>query len=170
MLNAYHDNLIKLISDHFGDVLQTVSSYFPVELENTQDAGIVLNTPAALIEIDMLDFPESIGDGRDSIQCNVIIHCVLGSKTENLQRELRNFAVNMLLLVKNTPVACGLSADATDIAAMPAGFSADKDGYDSWAVSFSQRLLVGESEWGGEGIIPQEVFFSSSNGEYERVV
>ena len=165
MLDAYHQGLIDGISRYFGDSLNTVSAYFPKnDNENKPNQGILIKTPAALIDIEMLDGVNEIGDGRDSIQCHVSIHCVLGSQTENLQQQLRNFSAEMMQQIKNKRFGtCHLAGHAEEITALPGYFKKEKTGYDSWVVSFIQSIYLGEVDqpWGtGVDFIPQEVFFS----------
>lgn len=174
MLDDYHDNLIKLIKDHkeyFAGSLQTVNAYLP-DNENMQESGMVINTPAAIIDIEMIEFGEAVGDGRDTILCNVAVHCLLSTKTKNLQRQLRNFASQMLLLFNNHhPDFCSTDK-ATEVVAVPGNFQGGKQGYDSWVVSFTQSVLAGESVWDAEKIIPSEVFFGTSaeKNKYIQVV
>lgn len=180
-LDAYHEKLLDEIIDAFGDSLDTVQAYIDDEDHpESQESGYTINTPAALVDLEMMDVLVDQGDGKDGIQCNVSIHCVLGSATANLQQELRNFAAEMMRQVKNKPfggVCEQLAARPEQITAMPGGFKKGKAGYDSWVVSFHQVVFLGEVIWDGEEIDPQKVFFGHAPNigldhidDYEQVV
>ena len=161
MLKDYHDSLVKLIADHFGDSLDTVQAYFSETQSNDPESGLVINTPAALVEVERFgeDVDEDQADGTDPIRCHVAIHCVLGSQTENLQHEIRNFAAEVIRLIrKKRPGGCDRSEKPEELEAMPGRFKAGTAGYDSFVVVFSQVIHLGEVAWKPE-VIPQQIYF-----------
>lgn len=179
MLTDYHEILIDNIVQHFGDSLDSVEAYFPADTENTEESGMAINTPAALVAVDMLEDGEDPGDDRDGIVCNVSIHCVLSTLTPNLDIELRNFAAEMMRSIKRNSfggVCEGKAERPEGITAVPGRFEGGKNGYDSFVVSFTQTVFLGE-RWTGVEISPQKVFFGRypANGidnisDYEQVV
>lgn len=162
-LTVYHEALVTGIQAHFGDSLETVQAYFPDWQSENAEAGLQLNTPAALIEIERLGVSEEAdrGDGTDAINCQVAIHCVLGSATENLQQELRGFAAEMMRLLRSRKLsACTASGQPEEIEAMPGVFKQGAAGYDSFVVVFQQVVYLGENVWAlPAGSIPQQVSF-----------
>lgn len=159
-LDAYHDQLVDDIKEFFGNSLKTVQAYFPDDQSEDQEKGLLIETPAALVEVEMLDEADDLGNGQDSVKCSVSIHCVLGFGTPYLQRELRNFALAMKLQVKNKPfggVCKELSARPEQITAVPGVI--EKGKYDSWVVGFEQIVFVGSAEWEGSDALPRKVFF-----------
>ena len=159
MLDLYHDKLVSDVKAIFGDSLETVDTYFPDDDENTQSAGIVINTPAALIEIETLDdAPDDApdddlgdeGDGRDALLCTVSIHCVLGTNTANLQRELWNFAAELMRGMKRHDFGLheeNAGGRPSDVNALAGRFVKGQAGYDSRVVSFNQVVYVGDEQF-----------------------
>lgn len=169
MLDEYHDRLVESIAEHFGDSLDTVQAYMPEPLDS-QSQGLIIDTPAALVEIEMLDETDDLGDGRDAVDCSVNIHCILGMATPDIQKALRSFAAEMLRLVKNNPIAqCrGLAGRPERISAVPGVFSKGEGGYDSFVVSFNQVVFLGE-KWQGVDSEPLAVEFRRF-GDVEQVI
>lgn len=164
MLDKYHDKLVADLAAHYGDSLETVEAYFPELQSESPDAGLVINTPAVLVEIETLEDAEDaeLGDGRDALLCKVTVHCVLGTQTENLQRALRNFAAETLRFIKawrfSNNDECNTSTQPEQIQAMPGRFKRGTTGYDSWVVIFDQVVYLGEEAWKPQPI-PHTVHF-----------
>ena len=175
-LTDYHERLVDGIRTHFGDSLQTVQAYFPDWQSDNLDSGLLIDTPAALVEIERLEaVPEDgRGDSTDAVLCHVAIHCVLGSQTQHLQRELRNFAAAVLSLVSNRGlVGCNGVGEAESAQAMPGVFRTGQAGYDSFVVVFQQIVFIGDNIWQPTAT-PQAVYFRHSVneqhlGDYEAV-
>ena len=181
MLDNYHDKLVSDVKALFGDSLTTVQAYFPEDLAGTQEAGIVIDTPAALIEIETIDdAPEDeLSDGRDGVLCSVTIHCILSTTTANLQRELWNFAAELMRGMRARDFGLheeNTAGRATDVTALPGRFSNGASGYDSRAVNFNQVVFLGDEKWDGLPADVQQVFWSlapeigaAHEGKYREV-
>lgn len=166
-LTNYHQALIDAIAAYFGDSLETVQAYFPQHQSEDQNVGLLINTPAVLVEIERLNLSEEAerGDGTDAIECSVVIHCLLSSQTENLQLELRNFAAEMLrLLAKHGFMPCGQVTRPQSLDALPGTFKAGQGGYDSFVVTFTQVIYLGESVW-KPNAVPHQIYFGRSVNE-----
>lgn len=148
-LASYHDALVDGIRAHFGDSLQTVQAYFPAWQSEQPDAGLQIDTPAVLVEIERMEagIDDDRGDGTNAVLCHVAIHCVLGSQTEHLQRELRVFAAAMMRLVRHRQwcSGCDGTAEPENVQALPGIFRHGQAGYDSFVVAFEQAVYLGES-------------------------
>lgn len=150
-LDAYHDALVDLFRDHFGDSLETVQAYLP-DMQSTDPAsGLTINTPALLVEIEKTSQGQNLGDGRTAVECHLAIHCILGVATPSLQRALRNFGVEVQRLLTADGYCLGSVVKAgqpEDLTGMPGWWQkGGAGGYDSWVVTFDQTLWIGASVW-----------------------
>lgn len=163
MLDAYHEKLVSDVKAIFGDSLTTVDAYFPEALASVQEAGIVIDTPAALIEIEQLnDSWEDDIDERGAVLCSVVIHCILSTKTENLQRELWNFSAELMRGMRKHGFGLVDSESGGKpemIQSLPGRFDNSEAGYDSRSVVFEQVVFLGEKTWQPAPDI-QRVFWS----------
>jgi hypothetical protein len=175
-MDDYHTALVDAIKNHFGDSLNTVQAYFPIYQSEDLDKGLQIETPAVLVEIEQFyaDADLDAGDGRDALILQVALHCVLGDQTPNLQQELRNFAAEMLRLLKNKRLTpCASSQIPQNMQAMPGRFAKGQGGYDSFVVVFEQTVYLGEAAWQPQAP-PQTVWFGRAINEqnftgYEQV-
>ena len=160
-LDAYHAALVAFFKGKFGDSLGTVQAYFPETQSDDPEAGLTINTPALLVELEKHSTGQDLGDERTAVKCEISIHCILGTGTPNLQQELRNFGVEVqrLLTDKGSLIAgregfclggdAGVEASSPeDVNGMPGWWQkGGASGYDSWAVIFEQTVWIGESVW-----------------------
>ncbi|MBJ7539893.1 hypothetical protein [Marinomonas transparens] len=140
-LTDVHDAIIAALKDRFLKV--TVDSYNP-----TQHLSSL--APACLLDIEELPKSPDVGDGRYPVQARFSIHCVLGMEVENLQIELREFAVAVSQFVYENGIWISGSVleKPLDIEAYPGNFRKDtRHGFDSFVVSWSQKLYLGASTW-----------------------
>lgn len=149
-LDAYHDALVAFFVAKFGDSLDTVQAYFPDTQSDDPESGLTIDTPAILIELEKHSEGKKQGDGRAVVNCEIAVHCILGTSTPNLQRELRNFGVEVQRLLTEQGFCLHEVPAGTpeDVNGMPGWWQkAGAGGYDSWVVIFEQTVLIGESVW-----------------------
>lgn len=150
-LDDYHAALVAFFVDKFGDSLDTVQAYFPETQSDDPESGLVVNTPALLVELEKHSTGNSAGDDRSAIKCEMAIHCILGTLTPNLQQELRNFGVEVQRLLTSKHFCLGGSVSVgspEDVNGMPGWWQkGGAGGYDSWVVVFEQTVWIGESVW-----------------------
>ena len=121
----------------------TVESYEP-------SAALSELAPACLLDLEEFPKGSDIGDGRYPARCRFSVHCVLGHEVEDMQLELREFAVAVSQFVSEEGIWLGGSVmkPPTNIDAYPGNFKKDTNGgYDSWVVSWEQTIYLGASKW-----------------------
>jgi len=152
------------ISANFAGTVPTV------ELYGDQFQGAV-PTPAIIISMDDADVGQSLGDGRLALDCRFSAVCLLGFNTVDVQVEVREFALQLLQLVRyNT---WGMPDDVespSNLAMQPGPFNPDKSGYESFIVSWDQTVFVGESVWGGVPVNTAIELHFATQGEETAVV
>ncbi len=160
-LDAYHDALVVLFKNHFGDSLATVQAYLPETQSDDPEAGLTIKTPALLVEIEKTGQGHNLGDGRVAVYCELAAHCILGTATPKLQQELRNFGVEVQRLLTDLDFCLGKPVSAgmpEDVNGMPGWWQkGGAGGYDSWVVTFEQTVWIGESVWKGDALPGEEV-------------
>ncbi len=166
MLDEYHQSIVAGIREHFGDSLKTVGSYWPAE----QQEQLLDEAPAVWVEVERMNHIKDLGDGRDALQCNVIIYCVLAADTQELQPKLRNLSAEMMRFIKNETFGkCEAKTLAKQISAMPGRFKVGEKGFDSWVVSFTQTIFLDDSDKDKKSTIPQKIY-ARSDKKVEQVI
>lgn len=150
-LNDLHNAIVATTQAAFGSVVETVAAYSPLQADP-------INTPAVLIEMDSADEGEDCGDGRVPLKCQFLAHCILSTKTPNVQVEVRAFAAQMFQVVRHNN--WGLTGNVTrpaSLSMLPGEFRPGNHGYESWIVAWEQTLYLGDSVWTG-GVRPETVY------------
>lgn len=134
-IHTYHTNLRATLLAEFP-VLETVAEY---------RIGETLATPAVLVEVESMRLGELNGLGKTPVVLSVALHCVLGHTTPNVELEVRNFAAQVLNLLRNQyfDMPDGVEAPA-NLQALPGEFKPGKGGFESMVVTYEQTLYMGE--------------------------
>lgn len=156
-ISDMHETILSAIRDQLP-VLQTVRDYH---------VGASLETPAALLELETMEEGEDDGTEMVPLRCTWTIHCVLGRRTDSIEREVRDFAAQVLALVRRN--RWGLPTSLPEaITSGPGEFQTGQDGFESWYVTWEQELRVGTDIWQGDGTQPDTVY-AVHGGDTEEV-
>ncbi len=140
-ITQFQDAIIEALKANFE--LVTVESYDP-----NKDLSEL--APACLLDVEELPKSMDSGDGRYPVSARFSLHCVLGLEVDDVQIELREFAVSVSQFVFENGIwlsGCVVETPK-NIEAYPGNFKKQTDGgYDSWVVSWSQTLFLGASKW-----------------------
>jgi hypothetical protein len=143
------------VESAFENRIQTVEDF------NGFDRGKI-NTPAVLFHVERMIEGQDIGDGRVPLQCEVTAYCCLSLETGNVQTEVREFASELMSLIRRNRFGLGGdAADAENISAQPGPFQLGSKGFDSFEITWSQTIFTGENVWSG-GTPVSEVWFGIS--------
>ena len=141
--------------------IKTVVAYDPTD-ENSGGQHQSVKTPAVLIELSEMKPGTSRGDGRQAFECEFILHCILSVKTANVQLEIRNYVAAVAKEVwRNKWGLSGCVELPEDISAYPGVFKAGDKGFESWVVSYSQKIYLGDLPLTTE-TVPTDVFIGFS--------
>lgn len=168
-IGDYHQAIIDALKAQFAGRVQTVEMY-----ELTEEKPI--NTPAILLEMEYGDEGYDKGDDLVPLQCRMTLHMLIGSKTPNLQMEIRRFAFEVFRLVRSNQFDVSDVTMPEGINMGPGEFKVGEKGYESWYVSWEQTIYAGESAWEPTGFVPQSVFvgrnpeISQDTHTYEQAV
>lgn len=139
-LGQLHEGIIAAIRQRFGGRLKTVAMYDPVDPELKD-----IRTPAVLLELAEIHPAGRVSGGRTPIELGFTAHCMLSTKTESVQLEVRNFAVQIMRLVDGNRWGLGEFADrAEGLEAFPGIFSPGEKGFESWVVNWKQTVHLGD--------------------------
>ncbi len=147
-LRLLHDAILEAIRQRLP-ALDTVAEYSPAT-ENGR-----LNTPAALLDLEEMDEATDFGDGKIGMTCRFAVHCILSNETPRVEVECRQFAGEILKLVRRNAWACDFVDYPSALSAQPAEFRPGAKGYESWCVTWEQTVHLDEQL--GEGLHPFEV-------------
>lgn len=145
-LSDVHQAIIDALKARFPRV--TIGSYDPRENLETL-------APACLLNIEELPKAPDVGDGRYPVVAQFAIHCVLGREVTDLQMELQEFAVAVSQFVyeKGIWLKGSVLEKPFNIEAYPGNFRKDTlGGFDSWVVTWEQKLYLGASTWQPEAV------------------
>tara|TARA_R110002051_G_scaffold71744_1_gene129614 strand:- start:454 stop:1005 length:552 start_codon:yes stop_codon:yes gene_type:complete len=155
---ALHESMVLDLKSKIK-FIKTVEAYDPTSDETGPQHSLV-KTPAALIELTELRPGKSLGDGRQSFRCEFIFHCILSTTTKNVELEIRNYAAAVAKAIhKNRWGFESAVEQPSDIGAYPGVFKSGDKGFESWVVSFSQNIYLGNIGINEESI-PEDVFYS----------
>lgn len=150
-LKTVHDAQVRFFKSRLESRVETVAAYRSDAHDQT------INTPALLLELELLDEGRDAGDGRDALRCSFTAHCILSNLTDGVEIEVRNFAAEVFRLLIGERFGLGeLADDPEAISAAPGEFKPGAEGYESWYVNWEQSVYFGESMWEG-GIVPHTV-------------
>ncbi len=138
------------IETEFDSIVKTVELY--------GDSLESVNTQAVIISMDNADEGNDIGDERVPVQCDFSALCLLGFSTANVQLEIREFALQLFTLVRQNKWNLGTAVSFPEnLSIQPGPFDPEKNGYESFIVSWQQTVYVGPSVWDASGVMPTEV-------------
>ncbi|EGW22161.1 hypothetical protein [Methylobacter tundripaludum] len=158
---AFHAAIKDQIAAFFGANVNTVEWYEQGEDPDSRPRPI--KTPAIILELESFIPGDDIGDGRTPLDCQITANCILGRSTPNLQIQTSNFAAQFLANARNNK--WGLAHDASfpsGFTAGPGKFDPEKNGYESWFVTWGQTFYLGNDVWAPTGITPTEVWLGLS--------
>ncbi|MCF1457749.1 MAG: hypothetical protein LPH21_09355 [Shewanella sp.] len=136
-------------------MLRTVKAYNSLKREQ-------VNTPAVLIEAGEMKPGTRLTGGRLAVNVEFIAHCMLSVKTPNVELEIRNFAGKLMQHVAQNRWGLGESVEApTELSAFPGSFKPDDHGYESWVVTWSQTVHLGEV-WQEADFLPAKVWLGEA--------
>lgn len=134
-----HDQIAAALRTRFGERLKTVGEYDPVSTE----AGEI-KTPAVLLELVEIRPAGRVSGGRTPVELHWSAHCVLSVATDKVQREVRNFATQVLCLVDGNRFGLGDAVErAAELEAFPGMFKPGDKGFESWIVNWKQTAHLG---------------------------
>ncbi|MHA6195536.1 hypothetical protein ACX3YG_14320 [Pseudomonas wadenswilerensis] len=141
-LGPLHDSIMTAIRERFGARLKNVAEYDPIASQ-----GQTIVTPAVLLELVEIRPAGGVTGGRTPLELNMSAHCVLSAATDNVQREIRNFAAQLLCLVDGNRWGLGSAVTrAGELEAFPGMFTPGEKGFESWVVNWKQTVHLG-SVW-----------------------
>lgn len=167
-LTGLHNAIKDSLATHFAGRVETVEVY---------RAGLTdpINTPAVLLEMEDGSDDVDLGDDRTPLRCRFTAHCILSFQTQNVEMEVREFAVEALSLVRRNRWGLGDDIDLPEqVEIGPGQFKPGKDGFESWYVSWEQVVYLGESVWDSTGVTPTEIYVgiapnTGPDGDYQQV-
>ncbi|MGZ4953575.1 MAG: hypothetical protein ACXV8Q_00565 [Methylobacter sp.] len=160
-VSGFHAAIKNAVAAHFGANVNTVAWYDQGEAADGQPLPI--KTPAVILEMDSADEGDDAGDDRTPLACHITAYCILGRATPDLQIQVRSFAGQLLALARKNKWGLGKSVSFPGGFSLGGGkFDPEKNGYESWYVSWEQTLYLGTSVWDSAGVIPTEVWFGLS--------
>lgn len=134
-IHTYHTNLKATLLAAFP-VLETVAVY---------RIGETLATPAVLVEVESMRIGELNGLGKTPVVLSVALHCVLGHATPHVELEVRNFAAQVLNLLRNQYFDMPDDVESPEnLQALPGDFKPGKGGFESMVVTYEQTLYMGD--------------------------
>jgi len=141
-LNALHEHIQAAVRERFGARLNTVGEYDPIDPQLK-----TIKTPAILLELVEIRPGGRKTGGRTPVKLIWSAHCILSAATPKVQREIRNFAVQMLCLVDGNKWGLGGAVErpAELPEAFPGLFNPGEMGFESWIVNWSQVVHLGDS-------------------------
>ena len=175
-VSSFHAAVKAAISARFGVNVNTVEWYEQGEKTNGQPK--LIKTPAIILEMESADEGDDAGDDRDPLNCHISAYCILGQQTTDLQIQVRNFSAQLFALVRKNKWSLGRAASfPASITLGPGKFDPEKNGYESWFVSWEQTIYLGDDIWAPSGIVPTTVYLGESpligtgnEDQYTRVV
>lgn len=137
-------------------MLAQVAEYSPELLEGRT----AIISPAVLFEAVQIQ-PERQGSGgRCALTIEFAAHCILSTKTEHVQLEIRNFAVRLLQVINQNRWGLVYAQHPMELTAFPSTFSAAL-GFESWIVSWEQTFHLGEVKLGKDWL-PTKVYLGEA--------
>jgi hypothetical protein len=156
-----HDQIAAALRERFGASLKTVDEYDPV---NAQEGGI--KTPAVLLELVEIRPAGRVTGGRTPVELAWSAHCVLSVTTDNVQREVRNFATQVLCLFDGNRFGLGKAVErAAELEAFPGMFKPGDKGFESWIVNWKQKAHLGDLWQLPDDPVPGEVIIGPAPPE-----
>ncbi|SFD67979.1 hypothetical protein SAMN05660831_02093 [Thiohalospira halophila DSM 15071] len=159
-LAEQHDAILKTLRDGLPQ-LATVEAYSP---------GDAIDTPAALLELEVIEEDPGENDGSDRVplRCTWTVHCVLSTRTPNVQREIRAMAAQILGMIRRQRWGGLPVRPPEQIQGGPGEISQGPHGYESWYLTWEQVLYLGDDVWLGDPPEIDTVYISAQGDEYEE--
>lgn len=158
---GFHAAIKAAIAAHFGANVNTVEWYEQGEEASGQPKPI--KTPAIILELESFSDGDDMGDDRTPLACQITANCILGRSTPDLQIQTSNFAAQLLAKVRKNKWGLARGAGFPGgLTAGPGKFDPEKNGYESWFVSWDQTFYLGDSVWAPSGIVPSTVYLGQS--------
>ncbi|MDA3922757.1 MAG: hypothetical protein PF501_19075 [Salinisphaera sp.] len=153
-LDALFDAIVASISARFPDLI-TVQDHIE---DRTQ-----ISMPACLIEMADCDTSDVVDPGSEQLELVATFEAriIIGFRTDTAKREIRKLATALAahIRLQRWGVPCG---EAQVIAVEPDAFDPDMDRYEVYRVEWRQPIIIGESIWNNDGIIPTTVLASDA--------
>lgn len=160
-VSGFHAAIKTAITTAFGANVNTVAWYEHGEAADGQPLPI--KTPAIILEVDSADGGDDVGDDRTPLTVQITAYCILGRSTTDLQVQVRTFAAQLFALARKNKWGLGKNVSFPSGFTLGAGkFDPEKNGYESFFVSWEQTLYLGTSVWDATGIQPTEVWWGWS--------
>lgn len=158
-LSGFHAAIAAAIAAFFGDNINSVLWYAQGEDAASQPLPVI--TPAVILDIESAEEGEDAGDDRAPLLCHITAYCILGQKTADLQIQVRSFAAQLFTLVRKNKWSLGRAVGFPGGITMgPGKFDPEKNGYDSWYVSWDQTLFMGADVWDSSAVLPTEIWWN----------
>lgn len=131
-----------------------------VEVEILDPLKQDFTAPCVLLDLDMFDDGEDQGDEKIPYECTMAAYCVLDSNTPDLPLAVKDFAAELMKLVRRNIWNLDGASLPSGLSAQPASLNPGKPGYEAWAVTWKQTFRIGESVWESEYPPPSVIKFS----------
>lgn len=160
-ITQFHTAISTAIATHFGANVNTVAWYEQGEETNGQPKAI--KTPAIILDIESADEGEDGGDDRTPLLCHITAYCILGRATPSLEIAVRDFASQLFAKLRKNKWGLGHNVSfPSSITLGPGKFDPEKNGYESWFVSWDQTVFLGTDVWLGTGSVPTDIYLGFS--------
>lgn len=159
-LRQFHNAVVADLRAHYGDRVLNIMVYDWLPERTGQDR-VPITTPAILLGIDSIDCDESDDDGTDRTPLRLMCtaDCVLSTRTDDLDLELREFAAATLARIRHNRWGLGRAVHRPEaLNAQPAVLDPAQAGYGIWRALWEQVVYLGPDVWAGTGTPPQEVW------------
>lgn len=157
-LDALHDAIEADIQAQFPG-LQTVEFYRTDERRS-------LTVPAVLLDLTEFEAqPESDpGTEQLSVVARFEAEIIMGFRTPNVKREIRNFAAAFAawMRLRRFTRENVRTGPAQVIGCYPDDFNPELDQYEVWRVEWLQELHLGDTVWTNEGVVPTRIMVGYS--------
>lgn len=116
--------------------------------------------PGVLLDMDQIDDGEDSGDETIPYECTLTAYCIMDANTPALPLAVKDFAAEVMKLVRRNNWNLKGADLPEDLSAQPASLNPGKRGYEAWAVTWKQTFSIGESVWESTMPPPSTIKFS----------
>lgn len=120
-----------------------------------------ITTPAGFLELTAITPEGPASNGQLEVTLRWKLNIIMPLTDPQRHTQLRNIALAASFVVEGNRF--GIPAQPAEFAdARPATFTTDTEAFESWAVIFTQKAVIGEDVYRSEGQTPSIIFASST--------
>ncbi|MDE1464791.1 hypothetical protein [Spartinivicinus poritis] len=161
-LTYVHQQMVNAIQQAIPEI-HHVAAYNPLVDKKVK-------TPGVLLEVVGMELDTPISGGRTAVKVEFAAHCILSVATQQVELEVRNFAVKVMQVINKNRWGLGaLAQQPTALSAFPGsfkpdvkGFKTEEKGYESWVISWEQVFHLGDI-WQGVEFTPDEILIKGTH-------